>query len=128
MPKGSQFGSDASKLIAERLWDILLSDHHGPDQSVLANGLCMTYRIRYDSALSDRVCRAAISWLVTEQKKPICSFPSGGFFVATTTDELEAARLHLRSRAMSCLLRAQALRRTQPIPPQHPHFQQQGLL
>ena len=113
--------------IADRLWTLLISRHHGADRSASVSTLLHEYEGAYGETLSDRNCRAAIALLVTERGKPVCSFPEGGFFVATTIDELEHACAHLESRAVACLDRAKALRRTQPLPPPAPHFRQPDL-
>lgn len=63
------------------------------------------------TGLSDREVRSEIERLVTENHIPIVCLPTNpGVFIATTPAEVELGQRQMRSRAMSLLKRARALR------------------
>lgn len=63
------------------------------------------------TGLSNREVRAEIKLLVRERHIPIVCLPtSPGVFIATTQAEVDAGQRQMRSRAMSLLTTARALR------------------
>jgi hypothetical protein len=67
--------------------------------------------LAYDMCCSDRTIREGLEQLVNERRVAVCTLPTApGVFVAVTPDELDAADAHLRSKAMSLLVRRRSLR------------------
>ena len=65
--------------------------------------------------LSDRDFRQSVANLIRQDRKPICTTSSGGYYVARTQEELSTGIAALRKQARSLIERANALDKTLPV-------------
>ena len=72
--------------------------------------------------LGDRFFRQVVSELMTEYKKASCTMSDGGYYVARTGSELDAAAMELEGKGAACFERARQLRQCDPIDRQESLF------
>ena len=99
------------------VWQFLHAHYFGRDAaSPRARVLDHFHRVsRF--RLEDREFRTIVADLVNTWRKPICSTPRDGYYVALDRWEVDAAVADLRKKARSLQTRATALDRTRTVAP-----------
>jgi len=110
MPLDSQM----SRLQAS-LWKFLLEYFIGPENGASREKVLARYNAWHSSQIIDRDFREVVSDLVVNFKKPICTSPSGGYYVARTPDELDISIRYLEKTGGAFFERARSLKEAIPL-------------
>lgn len=97
------------------VWGFLKDRYAGLDNAATRAGILCRFNLVRSDVVSDRDFREAVSQLVTIFKKPICTSPSKGYFVARTEREKQEALNYLDSVLTEVGDRRRALAETDPL-------------
>lgn len=97
------------------VWQFLLAHFSGAEGTTPRAVIISRYNLLRGTELDDRTFRQVVSELVTVFKKPICTSPGGGYFVANTARELNAAINYLKSAGSAFFERAKSLEEADPL-------------
>ncbi|HWP58979.1 MAG TPA: hypothetical protein VNL14_13890 [Candidatus Acidoferrales bacterium] len=93
-----------------------LKDHYAGLEKAAPRAVILTrFNLLRNQFLSDRDFRETVSQLVTIYKKPICTSPAKGYFVALTEREKQEALNYLDSVLTEVGDRRRALAETDPL-------------
>ncbi|HWO42639.1 MAG TPA: hypothetical protein VNO43_12635 [Candidatus Eisenbacteria bacterium] len=104
------------------IWSFLKEHYAGLENAAPRAAILTRYNLIHRSDISDRDFREAVSQLVTIFKKPICTSPAKGYFVARTEREKQEALNYLDSVLTEVSDRRRALAETDPLERQESLF------
>lgn len=100
--------------VQRSVWDFMRRRFAGSDNAAPRATILARYNLFYPN-LGDREFRDIVSQLVTVFKKPICTTPHRGYFVARTEREKQEALNYLDSVLTEIGDRRRALAETDPL-------------
>lgn len=112
---------EPSGLHAE-IWGFLVEHFVGVENRTNRAAILQRFNLISGKNLSDRFFRQIVSDLVTDYQKAICTLADGGYYIARTGRELDAAAAELESKGAACFDRARRLRQCEPIDRQESLF------
>ena len=101
--------------IQSEIWSFLLEKFAGIEHAAPRVTILSRFNMVRAGQISDRDFREAVSNLVVVFKKPICTSPSKGYFVAKTEREKQEALHYLDSVLAEVGDRRRALAETDPL-------------
>lgn len=114
---------DNSMTVTEAtIWQFLKDNFAGPDNALPSATIIARLYLRHHIKIDDRTFRQTVSDLVTRFKKPICTTPANGYYVARTSRDRDLAINHLKSIGAAAFERARALEETETLERQETLF------
>lgn len=101
--------------IQAAVWNFLKEKFAGAENAQPRAAILARLNLLRNSSLLDRDFREIVSELVTIYKKPICTHPAKGYYVARTEAEKQSALNYLDSVLMEVGDRRRALAETDPL-------------
>lgn len=108
--------------IQAAIWQFLRDRYVGPDNASPRAAIISRYNLLHSKTIEDREFRETVSDLVVVFKKPICTSPAGGYYVARTFGELTIGVNYLEGAGSKFFERARALKETIPLETQESLF------
>jgi len=94
------------------IWQFLSDRYSGPESATPRSKIIGAYNAWHQAILDDRTFRQVASDLVIVFKKPICTSPSMGYFVANSVDDRDIGVRALKAAGATFFERARQLEET----------------